>query len=118
MTAAGLAAVGLLGVMGTMVRHRTRELAVRQALGATPGDVARIVVGRAMGIAAAGASLGLLGALATNRLLAAMLFEVSPADGLTLAAAAVLLLGVAAMATIVPVVSSMRIQPIVALRTD
>lgn len=118
LSAAALAAVGLLGVMATMVRLRTRELAVRQALGATSGDVARIVVGRGMSIALAGACLGVLGALATNRLVTAMLFEVAPTDGLTLAGAAVLLLGCAALATAIPAVSSVRIPPNVALRAD
>ena len=118
LAAAALASVGLLAVMVTMVRHRTRELAIRQALGATPVDVARIVLGRAMAIAAAGAGLGLAGAVGTNRLVSAMLFQVTPSDGLTLAASGLLIVGVAAVAALAPIVATVRIQPIIALRAD
>ena len=113
-----LAAVGLFGVMATMVRQRTRELGVRMALGATAADVGRLVLRRGMVLAAAGTALGLLGALAANRVLAAMLFEVSPTDAPTLAAVAALLLGVAALASLVPARSSTRIEPVVALRAE
>jgi predicted permease len=116
--AAVLASIGLLAVMATMVRHRKREMAVRQALGATPADVARLVLGRAMVITAAGALLGLAAALATNRLLAAMLFEVTPSDPVTLAGALLLIVAAAVVAVAVLVASSVRIQPNVALRTD
>jgi predicted permease len=113
-----LAAVGLFGVMATMVRQRTRELGVRMALGATASDVGRLVLRRGMALAAAGTSLGLLGALAANRLLAAMLFEVSPTDAPTLGGVALALLGVAALASLVPARSSTRIDPAVALRAE
>jgi putative ABC transport system permease protein len=113
-----LAAVGLFGVMATMVRQRTRELGVRMALGATAAAVARLVLRRGMALAAAGTALGLLGALAANRLLAAMLFDVSPSDAATLAAVAALLLVVAALASLLPARSSARIEPVVALREE
>ena len=116
--AVALAAVGLFGVMATMVRQRTRELGVRMALGATAADVGRLVLRRGMVLATAGTALGLLGALAANRVLAAMLFEVSPTDAPTLAAVATLLLGVAALASLVPAWSSTRIEPVVALRYE
>jgi predicted permease len=118
LSAAALAAVGLLGVMATMVRLRARELAVRQALGATTPDIVRIVVGRGMAISLVGTGVGVLGALATNRLLLAILFEVTPSDSLTLGAAAALLLGCAALATVGPVVASIRIPPVAAVRAD
>ena len=79
--AVALAGVGLFGVMMTMVRQRTREIGVRMALGATARDLARMVVERGLRIAVGGAVLGLLGALAANRLLVAMLYEVTPTDG-------------------------------------
>jgi putative ABC transport system permease protein len=113
-----LAAVGLFGVMATMVRQRTRELGVRMALGATASDLGRLVLGRGMALAAAGTALGLLGALAANRLLAAMLFEVTPTDAPTLVVVAMVLLGVAALASVVPARLSTRIEPVVALRTE
>ena len=113
-----LAAIGLFGVMATMVRQRTRELGVRMALGATARDIRDLVVGRGLTIALAGAATGLAGALAANRLLAAMLFEVSPADAVSLAAVAVFLLVVALIATLLPARSSTRIDPVVALRVE
>jgi putative ABC transport system permease protein len=113
-----LAAVGLFGVMATTVRQRTRELGVRMALGATAAEVGRLVLRRGMTLAAAGTSLGLLGALASNRLLRAMLFDVSPTDVPTLGAVATALLGVAALASLVPARTSTRIDPVVALRTE
>lgn len=113
-----LAAVGLYGVMATMVRQRTRELGVRMAVGATAFAVGRLVLRRGVTLAAAGTALGVLGALAANRLLAAMLFEVDAADALTLGAVAALLLVVAALASLAPAWSSTRIEPVVALRAE
>ncbi|HEU4630214.1 MAG TPA: ADOP family duplicated permease [Gemmatimonadaceae bacterium] len=113
-----LAAVGLFGVMATMVRRRTRELGVRMALGATAGDVRRLVLRRGLAIAAVGAAAGLLGALLANRLLRAMLYEVSPTDIPTLAAVTALLLLIAAIATLVPARASTRIEPVVAMRVE
>jgi putative ABC transport system permease protein len=116
--AVALAAIGLFGVMMTMVRQRTRELGVRMALGATAADLRSLVMRRGLLIAASGAAAGLIGALATNRLLSAMLYEVSPTDALTLTLVAGLLLCVAAVATLIPARSSTRIDPVVALRAD
>jgi putative ABC transport system permease protein len=113
-----LAAVGLFGVMATMVRLRTRELGVRMALGATASDIAQLVLRRGMVLAAAGAALGLAGAVAANRLLTAMLFEVTPTDGPTLVVVVVLLLVVAALASVIPARSSARIEPLVAMRAE
>ena len=113
-----LAAIGLFGVMATMVRQRARELGVRMALGATARDIRELVVGRGLTIAVGGAAAGLAGAIAANRLLAAMLFEVSPADAVSLIAVALFLLAVALIATLIPARSSTRIDPVVALRVD
>jgi ABC-type antimicrobial peptide transport system permease subunit len=116
--AAALSAVGLFGVMATMVRQRTRELGVRMALGATASDVGRLVLRRGMALAAAGVALGLVGALAANRLLGALLYEVSPTDVPTLGLVAAALLGVAALASLIPARASARIEPAVALRAE
>ncbi|HEV8263564.1 MAG TPA: ADOP family duplicated permease [Gemmatimonadales bacterium] len=116
--AALLAAIGLFGAMATMVRQRTRELGVRLALGASPGDLRRLVMRRGLTIAGVGSVVGLLGALLTNRLLAAMLYEVTPTDLATLAAVTGLLVGVAALATLIPARATTRIDPVSALRYD
>jgi putative ABC transport system permease protein len=117
-SAVALAAVGLFGAMATMVRQRIRELGVRLALGATARDLRRMVMRRGLVIAGLGSVLGLLGALLANRLLAAMLYEVTPTDLATLTAVTGLLLGVAALASFVPAQSSTRIDAVVALRTE
>jgi putative ABC transport system permease protein len=113
-----LAAVGLFGVLATMVRQRTRELGVRMALGATPGMVTRLVLGRGLALALVGTAVGLALALAANRLLAALLFGVSPTDAVTLGAAALALLVVAAVASLVPARAGGRVEPGVALRAE
>jgi ABC-type antimicrobial peptide transport system permease subunit len=104
--------------MTTMVRQRTRELGVRMALGATAGDLLRMVVGRGVAIASLGTVAGLAGASLANRMLRAMLFEVSPTDVPTLGVVAVVLLGVAALASVIPARSGARIDPVMALRAD
>src|SRR5207302_11275917 len=86
--ALALAAIGLFGVMATMVRQRTRELGVRMALGATGEDVQTLVVGRALLIASVGVAAGLGGSLLANRLLASVLYDVSATDFTTLATVA------------------------------
>jgi ABC-type antimicrobial peptide transport system permease subunit len=116
--AAALAAVGLFGVMSTMVRQRRHDLGVRMALGATAHDLRRMVMLRAVTIAATGAVAGLAGALLANRLLAAMLYEVSPTDGATLAVVTVFLLGIALIASLVPARASTRIDPANVLRAE
>jgi ABC-type antimicrobial peptide transport system permease subunit len=101
-----------------MVRQRARELGVRMALGATARDVRRLVLRRGLAIAAVGAAAGLAGALLANRLLAAMLYEVSPTDGVTLAAVTAVLLAVAALASLLPARAGARVEPVVALRAE
>ena len=113
-----LAAVGLFGVMMTMVRQRTRELGIRMALGATSRDVRRMVLARGLTLALSGAAVGMLGALMANRVLAAMLYEVSPTDALTLGIVASLLLVVASIATLVPARAGTRVDPVIALRAE
>jgi ABC-type antimicrobial peptide transport system permease subunit len=113
-----LAAVGLFGIMATAVRRRTRELGVRLALGATAGDLRRMVMRRGLAIAAAGSALGLVGAILANRLLTSMLYDVHPTDGVTLLAVTVLLLAVSALASFVPARATTRVDPVAALRSD
>jgi len=116
--AVALAAVGLFGVMMTMVRQRTRELGVRMALGATARDLRRMVMRRGLLIAGVGSVLGLLGALLANRLLVTLLYGVTPTDLVTMTAVTGLLLGVALLASLVPARATARIDAVVALRTE
>jgi putative ABC transport system permease protein len=116
--AALLAAVGLFAIMATMVRLRARELGIRMALGATSSEVRWMVLRRGVLLGALGTGLGLLGALAANRLLTAMLFDVSPTDVTTLMTVSLGLLGVAALASAIPARSGMRIDPAIALRAE
>src|SRR5438477_6975017 len=113
-----LAAVGLFGAMATMVRQRTRELGVRMALGASAGDLRGMVMRRGLTIAAVGSVLGVFGALLANRLLVTLLYDVTPTDLATLTVVTGLLIGVAALASLVPAQSSARVDPMVALRTE
>jgi predicted permease len=113
-----LAAIGLFGILSTMVRQRTREFGVRLALGATAARISRMVLRRGMIVAGIGVVAGLLGALIANRLLSALLFEVSPTDPATLGGIVVLLLAVAAMASLIPARTSTRIEPVTALKTE
>ena len=113
-----LAAVGLYAVMATMVRQRTRELGVRMALGATGREVLWLVLRRGLVLAAVGTAAGLGGALIANRALQAMLFEVSPIDGLTLGGVAIVLLAIAAVASAIPARAGAKVDPLVALRSE
>ncbi|MGI8842054.1 MAG: FtsX-like permease family protein [Gemmatimonadaceae bacterium] len=113
-----LAAIGLFGVLSTMVGQRTREFGVRLALGATAAGISRMVLRRGMIVAGVGVFAGLLGAMVANRLLSALLFEVSPTDPATLGGIVLVLLAVAAMASLIPARSSTRIDPATALKTE
>jgi hypothetical protein len=97
-----LAAVGIYGVVSYSVVQRTREIGVRMALGATRGDVLRLVTGEGVRMAALGVAIGLLGAVACARLLTALLFEVKPTDAATYLSAALFLVLVAAAASVIP----------------
>jgi putative ABC transport system permease protein len=116
--AVALAAVGLAGVMATMVRQRTQELGIRLALGAAPRDLRRMVMRRGLVIGFAGLVPGLLGALLANRLLEALLYEVSPTDAVTLAGTAGFLLIVAGLASAIPARFTTRVDPMLALRAE
>jgi predicted permease len=116
--AVALAAVGLFGTVTTMVRQRTRELGLRLALGATAGELRRMVMRRGLAIAVTGSGFGLCGALLTNRLLSAMLYNVTPTDLATLTGVTGFLIVVAALASFVPARATTRIDPMVALRTE
>jgi putative ABC transport system permease protein len=113
-----LAAIGVYGLLSYSVTQRIREIGVRMALGARPRDVLRLVVGEGMRLVAAGAAIGVAGALATSRLVSAMLFGVSAADPLTYGAVVTLLATVAFIACYIPALRAARVDPISALRAD
>ena len=113
-----LAAVGLFGVMATAVRQRTREFAIRVALGAQPAWILQGVLRDALALLGAGACLGLGLALTTTRLLRSLLFGVSPIDPLTLALGGGVLAGAALLAAYLPARRASRIDPAQALRAD
>jgi predicted permease len=112
-----LAAVGLYGSMAYAIGQRTRELGVRLALGATVGDVRRLVLAQGLKLCLAGSALGIVVALAFARTIEHRLFQVTARDPLTLAAAALILCTVALLACWVPARRAMRVDPATALRT-
>jgi predicted permease len=118
LTALLLAAIGLYGVMSLAVRERTHDLGVRKALGATGARLRRGVLRDALAMSAMGGAVGLVGALLVSRLMGSLLFEVSPADPLTLAGACTVLLVVSVVAAYVPAWRATRIDPREALRAD
>ena len=113
-----LAAVGIYGVMSYIVAQRRTEMGVRMALGATRGEVFRLVVGDGLRLTALGIVLGAVGAFVAARGLATLLFGVEPGDPLTAAATAAILLVAATLACVVPARRATRVDPIVALRAE
>jgi putative ABC transport system permease protein len=113
-----LAITGLYGVMGTHVAQRTREMGIRMALGADAANVATHVIVQGMRLAIAGCAAGVGAALIGTRVLASLLFGVSPLDPLTLVSATLFLLLAALLASYVPARRATRVDPMVALRYE
>ncbi|MES2306133.1 MAG: ABC transporter permease [Gemmatimonadota bacterium] len=128
--AAGLAAIGLYGVMSYTVTQRSKELGVRLALGATPGEVQKLVMGQGMRLAIVGVGFGLVAALVFTNLLKALdtkaalgatdrlLFQVSPNDPATFVGIPLLLLAVTLLATWLPARRATSVDPVEALRGE
>ncbi len=116
--ALALAALGVYGVLAYSVSRRTREIGIRMALGAQPGQVFRLVVGQGMALVGVGVPLGLAGALATTRVLQTMLFGVSSADPTVLLLIPLVLLAAAIAACLGPAWRAMRLDPLAALRHE
>jgi putative ABC transport system permease protein len=113
-----LAIIGLYGVMAYSVSRQTPEMGLRVALGATPREIFKMVVGRGLRLILTGLSLGLAGALLLTRLLSGALYRVNPSDPLTFALVAALLAVVALAACYVPARRATKVDPIVALRYE
>lgn len=111
-----LAAFGLYGVLSYVASQRRREIGVRMALGATRGDILRLIVGQGAVLAAAGAIVGLLLAGASTNVVEALLFGVAPVDPLTFGAVTALLVVVALVACGLPARAAARTDPMDALR--
>ncbi len=116
--AAGLAAIGIYGVMAYSVAERTREIGIRMALGASAGDIFRLVVLRAAILLSIGLTLGLVGSLALTRYLKSALYEVTATDPSTFIAVSLLLSMVAVLACLVPTRRAVSVNPTVALRYE
>jgi ABC-type antimicrobial peptide transport system permease subunit len=104
--------------MSYVVNQRTREIGIRVALGARRPVIAAMVLRSGMGLAVAGLVLGLALAFAASRLLAGILYGVSPVDAATYASVVFLLAVVAAIACLVPAHRATRVDPLIALRSE
>jgi putative ABC transport system permease protein len=113
-----LAIAGIYGVMAYLVAARTREIGVRMALGASRGSVLRLVLSRGLALAGVGIAAGLVLAILLGKLIASQLYQVRPADPVTLAAAVVVLLAACLLACYLPARRAARVHPADALRTS
>jgi predicted permease len=116
--ALSLAAVGIYGLIAYSVAQRTRELGIRIALGAVPGDVRMLVVREGATIAFAGILIGSAGAIAATRVMRSMLYQVNPLDPVTFAAVGSALAVVAVGASWIPALRASRVSPLIAMRGD
>jgi predicted permease len=113
-----LASVGIYGVISHVISQRTQEIGIRMAIGARRFDVLRMVLRDGARMTLVGAAIGLIAALGLTRLLAGMLFGVTPTDPITFIAVAALLCGIALFACYLPARRAMRVDPMVALRYE
>jgi ABC-type antimicrobial peptide transport system permease subunit len=111
-----LAVVGLYGVMSYTVARRTREIGLRMALGARPGNILRMIVREVLMLAGAGIAIGVPAAWWLGRLVATQLYGVVPTDPLAIGGAILVLTAVAVLAGLVPSLRAARIDPTRALR--
>ena len=113
-----LAVAGIYGVMAYFVTQRTREIGVRIALGAQWSDVLKLILKSGMVLVAVGLTIGLAGAFALTRLLAALLFETSPTDPITFGAVALCVILATLLACYIPARRATQVDPLVALRYE
>ena len=113
-----LAAVGLYGLIAYVAAQRTPEIGIRLALGATPRDVCRLVIAHGLRPVLVGVAIGTVASWGLTRILANLLFGVSPRDPMTLVAALVLFAAVGLLAAAVPAFRATRVEPMHALRYE
>jgi putative ABC transport system permease protein len=113
-----LAGMGLYGVVAFWVARRTSEIALRIAIGARPGEVLWLVMRRTVLLVGGGVAIGLGASMAFAKALAGLLYGVTPADPAALMLATLFLIAVALLAVYLPARRALRVDPIVALRTD
>ncbi len=113
-----LAAVGMYGVIAYHVTARTREIGIRIAVGARPGDVFRMIIGQGLRVTLLGISIGLALSAMAGRLLGSLLYGVSPTDAATWTMAVAAWLAVALLACWLPARRAARVEPMIALRQD
>ncbi len=117
-TALLLATAGVFGVMAYSVSRRTREIGVRVALGASSGDVLRMILGQGLRTIFIGVAIGIIGSLGLTRTVESLLFGVTATDPLTFGGVTLLLVGAALLACYIPARRAMRVDPMVALRYE
>jgi predicted permease len=113
-----LAAIGIYGILSGSVTERTREIGVRSALGASRGNILGLVVRQGMMLTGLGVAIGVVGAVAASRAVAALLFGVSRFDPVTYLAVVGLLVGVSGIACWVPAWRAARVDPVITLRAE
>jgi predicted permease len=118
LAAAAISMIGLYGIISNVVAQRMREFGIRRALGAEARSLVALVLGESGRVAVIGAALGLLGALATARVMSAVLVDVSPNDPVTLAGVVLLMVAVSAIASYLPARRASRVDPMLALRQE
>ncbi|MHB8653030.1 MAG: ADOP family duplicated permease [Terriglobia bacterium] len=113
-----LAAIGIYGVLAYSVAQQTHEIGIRMALGAQKRDVLRVVVGRGFRLTIIGMAIGIAGSFAVTRFLSSLLYGVKPTDLFTFFTVALVLAGVAVLASYIPARRATKVDPMVALRYE
>lgn len=113
-----IAATGIGGIMALSVSQRVREIGIRMALGAAPSGILRMLIGQGLSLTLIGVGIGVAGSIALTRLLKSFLFEVTPSDPATFAGVAIVLLGSALVAMLIPARRAASVDPNIALRSE